>query len=205
MKHSTHICTLFKVDFRTKKFLDPAFAADPTSPAKARHVPKTPRGPRPVPPPPRNTRQRRLATYKKAQDLYQKDPTSLAEKVILGRTITEESTFPPIHDVEELYSNIFEAISPPATQQTPIEDNTCPKDNIYVPITEDEIAEAKKTWSNSAPGPDGIIVLQVKNCPALPLEVLLNVLLLRRHTPHLWLISRTILILKDGNREDPSN
>lgn len=117
----------------------------------------------------------------------------------------EPDIVPPIDAVEDLYSTIFESRSPPFAQDVEPQFVKPPSFSSYTPITAGEIAGAVRTWSNSAPGPDGITVSQVWRCSMALLEVLFNVLLYRRFTPSTWKQPRTILIPKDDNRADPTN
>lgn len=151
---------------------------------------------------PATAAQKRQAAYKKAQDLYHRDPTLLEEKVITGQSLLEEQMVPDLVDVKTLYEGIFSSRSPPDIE--PVAD---PKtsDLVYRPIDRDKIVTLTKNWSNSSPGPDGILVPQVKRCPAHMLKALFNVILYRRHIPSLWLQSRTILIYKEGDRKNPTN
>lgn len=43
--------------------------------------------------------------------------------------------------------------------------------------------EAKSNWSNSAPGPDGILISRVRSCATPLLEVLYNLVLFRQSAP----------------------
>lgn len=186
-----------EVDTTITRWLDTVF------PAAGRRKPQNSANrTRPKPPPPATAAQRRQAAYKKAQDLYQRDTTKLAEKIITGQPLLEEETIPDLGAVRTLYEGIFSAESPP--DHEPILD-TKVADPVYHPISEEEVIACLKNWSNSSPGPDGILVRQVKRCPASMLEVLFNVVLYRRHTPAAWQLSRTVLIPKEGDRTNPSN
>ncbi|KAK9701481.1 Reverse transcriptase (RNA-dependent DNA polymerase) [Popillia japonica] len=166
-----------EVDTTITRWLDTVF------PAAGRRKPQNSANrTRPKPPPPATAAQRRQAAYKKAQDLYQ---------------LPNEETIPDLGAVRTLYEGIFSAESPP--DHEPILD-TKVADPVYHPISEEEVIACLKNWSNSSPGPDGILVRQVKRCPASMLEVLFNVVLYRRHTPAAWQLSRTVLIPKEGDR-----
>ncbi|KAK9701489.1 Reverse transcriptase (RNA-dependent DNA polymerase) [Popillia japonica] len=130
----------------------------------------------------------RASTYKKAQDLFQKDPSQLAEKIITGSPIVEEAIYPKIEDVDRLYRTIFERQDAPDPGLSPAPKETA---NLYRPVGEEEIRSSVRNWSNSAPGPDGITIAQVKRCPTNLLEALFNIVLYRRMTPSTWKASRT--------------
>lgn len=185
--------TISELDRGISEWLDRVF------PTRQRRSPRRGAIERPKPPPPSTASQRRQAIYKKAQDLFLKDRTSLAERIVRGKSLLEDEVFPPIEEVQSLYEQLFSTPSP--ADNGPI---SCRKEAFF-PVTGEEIAGALNNWSNSAPGPDGILIGQVKRCPPLRLEALFNILLYRRHTPTSWLGTRTVLIPRDGDRSKASN
>lgn len=145
---------------------------------------------------------KRASEYKKAQDLYAKSRHSLVDKIIRGESLIEDSTFPSIEHVSEHFSSLFE-------RSSPVDDKTfdcvTESEQMILSITPEEIQKAKFGWSNSAPGPDGLTTIQVKNMPNNILAAFFNVILFTGVVPSSWRVSRTILIHKDGDRLDPSN
>lgn len=93
----------------------------------------------PTPPPP--------VAFKKAQDLYHRDSTLLAEKIVTRQLRLEEEVVPVFSDVKTLYEGIFSACSP--TNIEPIDDPKA-SDLVYHPIRKDKIISLTKNWSNSS-------------------------------------------------------
>lgn len=52
----------------------------------------------------------RPVSTKKNQDLYNKNKKSLAERILSGQPLVENSTLPEINKVEELYKGILESV-----------------------------------------------------------------------------------------------
>lgn len=120
---------------------------------------------------------------------------------IRGLPLLGSETSPEISEVEKFFAGIYEDAPP---QKRPVPTTTTGGAPIYVPIQEEEILGAIKGWKNSAPGPDGITVSQVKRCPTRHLQVIFNALMYRRLSPQIFRASRTILLPKDGDRKEPS-
>ncbi|GJQ82287.1 hypothetical protein Trydic_g18627 [Trypoxylus dichotomus] len=113
-----------------------------------------------------------------------------------------EEVYPQIHDVEGLYAGINER--PASVDPKPVTSSR-ESQSVYKPVTKEEIAASIGTWANSAPGPDGITIAQVKRCPTSLLEVIFNIVHYRRMALTAWKASRTVLPPKEGDRWDPAN
>lgn len=147
-------------------------------------------------------RQQRIAAYKKAQDLYNKSRSALADKIFTGKPLIDKDVFPVIEDADAFFRGILESTSP--SDDHPFFPKEC-ADGAFVPIAREEIDEAKVNWSNSAPGPDGITIPKTRGCPTPLLKVLFNLVLYRQSAPPSWHLSQTVLVPKDGDRRLPSN
>lgn len=152
--------------------------------------------------PPANRRSQRASNYKKCQDLYRRNRATLAQKILEGKPLHEETATPTVDQVENLYKNLFESVPEPVSEPLVAPAKTV---GTYNPITEDEVEFGKRGWPCSAPGPDGVTVDQVRRCPARLLAALYNVLLYRKTTPSSWRESRTVLLPKEGDLTDPGN
>ncbi|KAK9752399.1 hypothetical protein QE152_g4223 [Popillia japonica] len=88
-----------------------------------------------------------------------------------GKNIWQKAHFSQKKRGDEILvsQSIFNAESPPDPE--PILDLKV-SDPVYHPISEEKNVACLKNWSNSSPGPDGILVSQVKRCPASLLEIL---------------------------------
>lgn len=150
---------------------------------------------------PPTRKQERAAEYKKCQDLFLHERTQLAHNILDGKpSTTVEEITPSIQDIEKFFSSIFEDHSTPDPEPV-----TAEYISVHLPVTEDDIKASISSWKQSAPGPDGITVGQVKGCPHHLLCILYNIVLYGRFTPSFWKQSRTILIEKDCDRTDPAN
>lgn len=144
---------------------------------------------------------RRASEYKKAQDLYVKDRTGLAERILSGKPLLEPELTPKIPEVDQHFRSIFEDESPSDDgPYTPVD-----SPNVYYPIAREDVELALLGWRNSSPGPDRVTIPQVRRCPIHKLVTLFNAILLRKSYPTNWKYSRTILIPKEGDRSNPAN
>ncbi|CAH2016998.1 unnamed protein product [Acanthoscelides obtectus] len=145
----------------------------------------------------------RAEGFKKAQDLFNKNRSSLAEKIISGTPLDEKEVTPPIDEVERLYRGILES---PAREVTDVHNKPLTEDTkTFLPFRQDEIENAKTSWGNSAPGADGITVSSVKRANNRVLSVLFSIILIRNVHPVCFRRSRTTIIYKNGQRCDPAN
>lgn len=141
------------------------------------------------PPPPATARERRAATYAKAQDLYNKNRSLLADNIFAGKSLLEqEEVYPDINGLRPFIvasskrtRSLMMLQSPPYRLR--------PLAFIYL----------QPVLISRMP----ITIPAVKKCHILLLEVLFNVVLYRKLTPTSWRTSRTILIPKEGDRPKP--
>ncbi|GJQ65711.1 hypothetical protein Trydic_g19794 [Trypoxylus dichotomus] len=140
--------------------------------------------------------------YQMLIGLYKRDPRQLASLIIKGEPVMQEEVLPDLPGVEIYYAGLFEE-TPPCTRLC-VHD-TKDAGEVFFPIKEEEVLDAMKGWSNSAPGPDGITTAQVKRYPASLLEALYNILVYRRFTPTEFRASRTVLLLKIGDLMELAN
>lgn len=145
----------------------------------------------------------RAQNFKKAQDLFGSNRSSLASIILAGKSLDAPEELPELHHVEEFYGSILE--SPSSDDNEVIKDRKVANGGTEDPITESEIDDIKTGWTNSAPGPDGITVQSVRMFDSKKLAVVLNAIFYRNCLPDSWKRSRTILIHKDGDRTNPSN
>lgn len=147
-------------------------------------------------------RDHRVESYKKAQDLYEKARPTLVGKIISGEPLQGDERVPRIEDIEKHFGTNFEMPSPVDDEKvTP----TASCQQVLTPITSEEVSKNKLNWKNSAPGPDRLTVSQVKSVPDKILAAIFNVILFTGVVPTAWRTSRTILIHKEGDRENPVN
>lgn len=112
-------------------------------PARQRRIPKPPRGHTP-PTPPVTSKDRRTATFAKAQDLYGKNRALLADHIVTGKPLLAKEVYPDINSVSNLYRDLFERN--PDKDEAPILDQPTPPEGVYTPITEDDIEAARRGW-----------------------------------------------------------
>ncbi|CAH1995337.1 unnamed protein product [Acanthoscelides obtectus] len=145
----------------------------------------------------------RAEGLKKAQDLYNKNRSSLAEKIISGTPLDENEVTPPIDEIERLYRGILESL---ARETTDVHNKPLTEDTkTFLPFRQHEIESAKTSWGNSAPGADGIAVSSVKRANNRVLSVLFSIILIRNVHAVCFRRSRTTIIYKNGQRCDPAN
>lgn len=142
------------------------------------------------------------AYFKKTQDLFHKNRKALANHILEGSSWEDKKIYPEIQAVDQLYRGILE--DPAAQDDKPITPRSMPNDTTPF-ITEEEILAAKNNWRNAAPGPDGILVSQVKQTSDADLAILFNVILQYGTPPTKWRTLRTTLIEKGGDTSNPSN
>lgn len=145
----------------------------------------------------------RAQNFKKAQDLFNTNRTSLATTILAGKSLDTPEELPEMQRVEEFYGGILE--SPSLEDTEAIKDRKVSNGDTEYPIKMREVDDSKNGWTNSAPGPDGITVQSVKMFDSNKLAVVLNVIYYRNCLPETWKRSRTILIHKDGDRTNTTN
>ena len=101
----------------------------------------------------------RASLYKRPQDLWQKSRSTLAGAVLDGGSADSMGeNVPEVNNVEQLFGGIFESVCPPDQEPLRYPKGSQP---VFLPVTPEEVGAAKRGWSISAPGPDGIGVAQV--------------------------------------------
>jgi hypothetical protein len=147
----------------------------------------------------------RAARFKRAQDLYCKNRSGLAEAILEGRPLDSNKALdvPRQKDVEDLYGGILESPSP--ADDSPFSPKPGNQGNVLQPITQNDVRAAKINWRQSAQGPDKISVGCVKLVSEEKLSILYNVLLLRNVQPTSWTRTNTTLIPKGGDLKNAEN
>ena len=145
-------------------------------------------------------RHHRIKEYALIQSLYKKDRTKAARMILDGRKDAE--VIPSLEDITTTYGELFSSESPP----DPSDDITAKSmRTIYYPVNTKEIQEALKACNNSAPGPDGITLTDVKTKHKVDLAVIFNICLWCHNLPQSFKTSRTTLIPKSGDLSAASN
>jgi len=144
----------------------------------------------------------RAAEYKKAQQLYGKNRSALAEIVFTGKRMYDDPVLPTVEDVEALFGGILESPSPEDNE--PIADRR-QSEGTFLPISEADIRAGTSGWQHSAPGLDGITVEGVKKLRPAILSAVFSIILGRNVHPPSWRTSRTVLVPKDGDRKEAGN
>lgn len=144
----------------------------------------------------------KASLYKLTQDLYKRNKKVLTDKIISGKTLTDDEVYPETQEVDKLFRGILESTSPP--DDHPVLDQKEAQD-IAFPITPSEVERATLGWRPSAPGPDEVSIESVKKTNFNFLAVAFNILLVKGATPDTWKTARTVLIPKEGDRKNPNN
>lgn len=149
------------------------------------------------------SRDNRVAEYKKAQDLYERSRSTLVDLILRGETLAgDHDEHPSVQEVTKHFATTFE--TPSSLDNEPY-DEASEARQVLTPILEDEIQRAKNGWRNTAPGPDGVSVAQIKTTANATLATIYNTILYTGMVPSAWKIARTILVHKDGDKKDPAN
>lgn len=137
--------------------------------------------------------QTRALAYKLCQNLYNKKKKILAEKILDNKPLSDSDIRPRLDDIEEEYTNIFEAESP--NDDKPIKDYKTTSD-LHQPITMENIKWAVEATKTLSKGPDGLSIREVKRIPIWRLVLFFNVSLAAGYFPKVAKKCRTILIPK---------
>jgi hypothetical protein len=153
-------------------------------------------------------RKHKRFAYGQTQELYKKDPSTLAKYIREG-TPWLEAGRPNINaqEIEEFYTGLWSTrpeVSIPF-QYDPPHTNEGIEEETLRAITGTEIGcRMNRMKNNSAPGPDGINKRNIENTATQEaLRTLFNILLICRIQPTDWKTNRTTLILKQG--KNPNN
>lgn len=144
----------------------------------------------------------RAADYKKAQELYDKNRSSLAELVFSGKSMHDSPDLPTIEDVETLFGGILEAES--SADDADIGEVQGSLDT-FRPVTIEDVHASIAAWQHAAPGVDGISVEAVKKVKPLELSAVFTAILGRNVHPNSWSTSRTVLVPKGGDGKLATN
>lgn len=134
------------------------------------------------------------ALYKEQQRLFHQDPRRLASDIFDGNDVT--TTFPTEEDVRQVFGNLFSSESPPD------DDGFLPKplrEPNWYPVTPAELTACLHGRRDTAPGPDGLLLSDIKKVPIQHLCVLFNAVLYYGDVPASFKVSRTVLIPKKGD------
>lgn len=143
----------------------------------------------------------RATAYKKAQDLFTKNKTGLADIILNNRDLLGDQLTPSTESIHAHFSEVFSTSSKDDTEPF----YPKPSRSTFYPITAEEITLTCTKWKNAAPGTDGITVATVKQIPATHLSIIFNTIIGRNLQPASWTTLRTTLVPKDGDRRNPSN
>ncbi|CAH1995342.1 unnamed protein product [Acanthoscelides obtectus] len=146
---------------------------------------------------------KRASEYKKAQDLFARDRSGLADIVFGGRSMYEPPKLPTILEVETLFAGIWE--SPAGTDDEAISDPKAATSEFFYSISPDVVSMAKTNWQNSAPGLDGLTIADIKKIDNKELSIVYTIILGRNIHPTTWKYSRTVLVPKDGDSAKADN
>ncbi|KAJ3640264.1 hypothetical protein Zmor_003573 [Zophobas morio] len=145
---------------------------------------------------PPNRNARKAAEYKKAQDLYGRNPRALADAITSNEVFADDPMVPSMEEVMEVHGKPFELPSIPDSE--PFTPPVKQLPNSFTPITPKDVCAAKKGWRVAAPGCDGVSIPQVVRCSDNTLAILFNLVLASAYHPPDWMLLRTILIPKSG-------
>ncbi|CAB0028302.1 unnamed protein product [Trichogramma brassicae] len=146
-----------------------------------------------------SNKQRRRAEYARVQGLWKKDPSACVDRILtdqLGQDV------PVPKEVMEPYWRAIMTQQVNSSLVLGANVDTQPVD-VWKPITTSEIKIALPP-ARSAPGPDGLLVCQLKEIPLEVIARVLNVFMLLEDTPSHLKRSRTVLIPKEKGTNNPS-
>lgn len=144
----------------------------------------------------------RAANYKKAQDLHNTNRRTLCDMILSGKPLNDVNETLTIEQIEKIYIDLFSERSKP---DNGISSMKSPHSLTFKPITPEEVNRAKMGWSNTAPGPDGVTVRQIKQTDDEWLVMIYSIILLSGIKPARFSLSRTTLIYRTDERRDPAN
>lgn len=161
--------------------------------------PEKPTGKRTRKPNPR--RIARTQAYARVQEAFRKNRKRCSEMVLEGKWEQEAATL-GLEEQEAFWRPLFEEASKPDERPVPmVQENWC----IVDPVSIEEVAKALHDSEESAPGPDGITLKEVRSISPSMLAVTYNLWLLAGYTPTRFVKGETILIPKGGDLKDPAN
>lgn len=148
-------------------------------------------------------RGKRSTYYKKVQQLYGKNKKSLAQHILNDTAISQHSNAEPsLQSIRQHFTNSFGSEATPTVIEPSREAIT---EMPWTSITADEVANAKKGWRHSAPGPDGISTRQIIQTDNRALAVVFNLVTITNTVPVSFKSVRTTLVYKSGPKELPEN
>ena len=142
----------------------------------------------------KSARNERKAAYKKVQQLFKRKRARCAREVLDG---SWEKPIPrlSLEELEPFWRGVFETES--------VVDERDPDPigpvlwNIVEPITLDELQLTIKAMKAGAPGPDGMVLSQLKKLPLMELILCLNLWLMAGFCPDVCCMGESVLIPKD--------
>lgn len=163
------------------------------------HIPRPPaRRRRRRPPGPRSGRYRggaeRATQFKMAQEAYDRDRPKLAESIVSGVPLGAPGTYPSQEEIFVAYQEVFATPSAPDAQHF-----GRPKaigNDLYRPITVEEVCDVVRRPMSGASGPDGWRLDEVRSIPHARLALLFNLMVWSGHSPQSLKLVRTTLIPK---------
>lgn len=147
-------------------------------------------------------KEKRRHEYKAMQKLWGKNLSKAARKVLDGDSDSENSL--PLRVQEPYWRGIFEerpgeglalAAVPLATEPALA--------HVWAPITPDEILDNYPP-AKSSPGPDGLTVAEWKKTSVEVQTLVMNIILVAERVPAIWRDSRTVLIPKQTEAQEPA-
>lgn len=139
-----------------------------------------------------SNRQKRRRQYARLQDLYRKNKSAASKEVLDGKWREEQGELPP-NEVFPFWEELFSRPSQP--DERPFVPQELRR-SLLKPFSEAELKKVLKSIRNSAPGPDGLTVRQLKAIPMRILVKVLNLWIVCEHTPVPWRECVTTLIPK---------
>ena len=146
---------------------------------------------RPVPPQNKSRTQRKARLRQRTLQFWDRNPHACRKAVVNGtldtiNTVSEK-------DQQQYWSKIFGKTS--AYTGNPVEDNGSSRWALADPISRDELDTELDSMSESAAGPDGMTLRQLKDSKRHLLVLLLNVVQRTNIVPR-WLVAGTLVTKK---------
>ena len=143
----------------------------------------------------------KLRRYARFQQMFRRSRKNLADMILDDKE--EASTFPSEEKIREVYQTLYESESPSDDARI-----TNPKesDNLYLPVTLDEIKGYKKGIGKTSPGVDNVTTQHICRVDDHLLLCVANYQLLKQKQLGCWKENKTVLIPKTtDNLEEASN
>lgn len=145
---------------------------------------------------------RRRAEYRTLQTLWRKNQSKAAHKVLDGDNDGVGQL--PMEVQEPFWREMLETRPPENTAYPELRGNAADHNSVWAPVTVQEVSATYPPTRSSA-GPDGITVGEWKDSvPSLVQAIVMNTIMMSGRVPKIWRDSRTVLIPKKANAQEPS-